>query len=84
MNESSEYAACHCLSPTELKIFELIGKGKTNEEIANELFIAKVTLRSHIRSIYRKLDFKTRTGDHSARTRLALFSREFFRESKKK
>ncbi|MBD3415442.1 MAG: hypothetical protein GF421_13575 [Candidatus Aminicenantes bacterium] len=55
------------LTPTEFKVLRHIGQGKSNEQIANEMFISKNTVRSHIKSIYAKL------GTHS-RLQLALYA----------
>jgi len=48
------------LTPTEFQVLRLIGKGKSNDEIANALFISKNTVRSHIKSIYSKLNTHSR------------------------
>jgi len=48
------------LTPTEFQVLKLIGQGKSNEEIAKILFISKNTVRSHIKSIYSKLDTHSR------------------------
>jgi two-component system, NarL family, response regulator LiaR len=55
------------LTPTEFRVLRHIGQGKSNEEIADDLFISKNTVRSHIKSIYAKL------GTHS-RLQLALYA----------
>ncbi len=48
------------LTPTEFQVLRLIGQGKSNDEIAEVLFISKNTVRSHIKSIYAKLDTHSR------------------------
>ena len=48
------------LTPTEFQVLRLIGQGKSNDEIAGILFISKNTVRSHIKSIYVKLDTHSR------------------------
>ncbi len=48
------------LTPTEFQVLRLIGQGKSNDEIAGTLFISKNTVRSHIKSIYAKLDTHSR------------------------
>jgi NarL family two-component system response regulator LiaR len=48
------------LTPTEFQVLRLIGQGKSNDEIAESLFISKNTVRSHIKSIYAKLDTHNR------------------------
>jgi len=48
------------LTPTEFQVLRLIGQGKSNDEIAEIMFISKNTVRSHIKSIYAKLDTHSR------------------------
>jgi NarL family two-component system response regulator LiaR len=48
------------LTPTEFQVLRLIGQGKSNDEIAEAMFISKNTVRSHIKSIYSKLDTHSR------------------------
>jgi NarL family two-component system response regulator LiaR len=48
------------LTPTEFQVLRLIGQGKSNDEIADAMFISKNTVRSHIKSIYAKLDTHSR------------------------
>jgi len=48
------------LSPQELKVFELMHKGITNKEIAEQLFISLSTVKSHINTIYSKLSISSR------------------------
>jgi len=48
------------LTPTEFQVLRLIGQGKSNDEIAESMFISKNTVRSHIKSIYAKLDTHNR------------------------
>jgi DNA-binding CsgD family transcriptional regulator len=44
----------------EKEIIALICKGKTNKEIAEELFIAPLTVRDHVSNIFRKVDVNRR------------------------
>jgi len=44
------------LSKREREIFELLKKGKTNKEIADELYISHNTVRTHRENILWKLD----------------------------
>ena len=48
------------LTPTEFQVLRLIGQGKSNDDIAGIMFISKNTVRSHIKSIYAKLDTHSR------------------------
>jgi len=58
----STRAATPALSNREKEILQLIVQGKINREIASELFIAEVTVRKNITSIYRKLDVTGRAS----------------------
>jgi NarL family two-component system response regulator LiaR len=51
----------HGLSPRESEILALICQGLTNEDLAERTFITMNTVKSHIRSIYRKIDVSTRS-----------------------
>ena len=48
------------LSERELEVLELVASGRTNAEIARDLFVAMGTVKSHTGNIYRKLDVKNR------------------------
>jgi DNA-binding NarL/FixJ family response regulator len=48
------------LTDTELKVLTLVGSGRSNDEIAHELFVAETTVRTHIRHIFEKLGLKSR------------------------
>ncbi|AOT69022.1 response regulator [Geosporobacter ferrireducens] len=49
------------LTVQEQKILDLIGLGKTNKEIAEELFIAEKTVRNYVSKIMKKIDVTNRT-----------------------
>jgi LuxR family maltose regulon positive regulatory protein len=49
------------LSERELEVLQLIGAGKSNREIASELFVSVGTVKTHVNNIYRKLDAHSRT-----------------------
>ena len=44
------------LSPRETEVLQLLSKGKSYSMIADELFIDKETVRTHIKNIYLKLE----------------------------
>lgn len=48
------------LSPREIEVLDLLERGSTTAEIADELFIARVTVRSHVAAICRKLQLPNR------------------------
>jgi NarL family two-component system response regulator LiaR len=49
------------ISKRELEVLELMAKGKSNQEIAGELYVSLSTIKTHITSLFEKLDVKRRT-----------------------
>lgn len=49
------------LSSRELAITKLVGEGKTNKEIAAELYLSIGTVKNHITQILQKLELRDRT-----------------------
>ncbi len=49
------------LTPREREVLILIGKGKSNQEIGDELFIGIKTVKTHVSSILAKLQVQDRT-----------------------
>jgi DNA-binding CsgD family transcriptional regulator len=48
------------LSPQELEIARAVGEGKTNKEIAAQLYLSPKTIEYHLANAYRKLDIHSR------------------------
>jgi DNA-binding CsgD family transcriptional regulator len=48
------------LSERELEVLSLLASGRTNSEVAKDLFISVGTVKSHTGNIYRKLEAKNR------------------------
>lgn len=49
------------LSERELEVLTLLASGKTNSEVARDLYVSVGTVKSHTGNIYRKLDARNRT-----------------------
>ena len=49
------------LTPQERRIFELIGQGCTNRQIAARLFLAEKTVKNYVSNMLRKLGMERRT-----------------------
>jgi predicted ATPase/DNA-binding CsgD family transcriptional regulator len=56
------------LTTREVEVLRLVAEGLTDVEVAERLVVSPRTVHSHLRSVYRKLDVKTR----SAATRYAI------------
>jgi len=59
-NESTKSKLNPNLTSQEIKILQLIQQGKSNKEIASDLFIELSTVKSHINKLYAKLQVKNR------------------------
>ncbi|HSG17333.1 MAG TPA: LuxR C-terminal-related transcriptional regulator, partial [Anaerolineae bacterium] len=49
------------LSVRELEVLDCLAEGLSNREIAQQLTISLTTVKTHTRTIYRKLDVNSRT-----------------------
>ena len=52
----------HGLTPRELEVLRLVAKGKTNKEIAKELFLSVKTIDRHLSNIFVKLGVSSRAA----------------------
>ena len=50
------------LTPRELDVLRMMGRGATNAEIARELFVSEATVKSHIGHIFTKLCLRDRAA----------------------
>jgi LuxR family maltose regulon positive regulatory protein len=58
--QSSDDEWIEPLTERELEVLQLIADGLTNQEIASKLYLSLNTVKAHTRSIYGKLDVKSR------------------------
>ena len=54
------------LTPSQLKVFIEMGKGKLNKQIAYDLEITEATVKAHITTVFKKLHINNRTQGGSA------------------
>jgi len=60
------------LTGRELDVLNLLADGKSNKEIGSQLFITETTVKSHLRSIFSKLNVLSRTEAITTATRRGL------------
>lgn len=62
VDPTGEGEPSHPLSPRELQVLALVATGRTNQQIADELFLAVKTIERHVGNILMKLDVPSRTA----------------------
>ena len=60
-NNTKTEAALVELTPREIEVLNLIGMGQTNREIAQKLYIAEATVKSHVTHILNRLNLGNRS-----------------------
>jgi DNA-binding NarL/FixJ family response regulator len=68
----AERVSGQALSPREIDVLQRMAVGKSNKEIGAELFISEGTVKTHIKSIFSKLDVVSRTEAVATATRRGL------------
>jgi DNA-binding NarL/FixJ family response regulator len=61
MRHRSEQRPVEALTERELEVLGLVGRGRSNKEIATDLGITERTARTHVSNILGKLDLQSRT-----------------------
>src|SRR6266436_8746436 len=59
-NKLAERVGSESLSERELDVLKLMAQGKSNKEIGSALFISSGTVKSHVKSIFAKLNVNSR------------------------
>ena len=67
---SSEEGRVDDLTPQERRIFDLIGDGHTNRQIAAEMFLAEKTVKNYVSNLLAKLGMSRRTEAAALAARL--------------
>ncbi len=73
--KESEEGAIATLTPQEHRIFDLIGEGWSNRQIAEELFLAEKTVKNYVSNLLAKLGMSRRTEAAAFAARLEERSR---------
>lgn len=73
--KNSDEGAIDSLTPQEHKIFDLIGEGYSNRQIADELFLAEKTVKNYVSNLLSKLGMSRRTEAAAFAARLDERSR---------
>lgn len=68
----AEHLPTESLTPRELEVLALLAQGNPNKRIASALDITEVTVKSHVQSIFRKLNVLSRTEATAVATRRGL------------
>jgi DNA-binding NarL/FixJ family response regulator len=59
------------LTPQERRIFDLIGQGRTNRQIAQEMYLAEKTVKNYVSNLLAKLGMSRRTEAAALAARVA-------------
>ncbi len=73
--KQSEEGVIATLTPQERRIFQLIGDGQSNRQIADELFLAEKTVKNYVSNLLAKLGMSRRTEAAAFAARLEERSR---------
>ena len=60
------------LSSREIQVLDLVAAGRSNTEVAEELFVSETTVKSHLAHIFSKLNVNSRTAAVSAARRKGI------------
>ena len=61
LSDPAELLEQHSITQREFEVLELMAKGHSNQEIADQLFVSLNTVKTHSSNLFSKLDVKRRT-----------------------
>lgn len=61
-SQQAHHGALALLTTRERDVLVLIGEGKTNAEVAQQLFVGEGTVKTHINHLFAKLDLRDRSA----------------------
>ncbi|MBR0566044.1 response regulator transcription factor [Azoarcus sp. L1K30] len=74
VNKLAAGISTEALTGRELEVLRLLAEGRSNKEIGNQLYISQSTVKSHLRSIFNKLNVLSRTEAIAVATRRGLLT----------
>jgi DNA-binding NarL/FixJ family response regulator len=74
--EQPKSPTAEALTPRQVTVLELLGRGLSNKEIASELGLTENTVKVHLAHVYRILDVTTRTAAVRKAGRAGLIDHE--------
>ena len=69
------FSASVPLSPREMEVLSLLADGKSNQEIADSLFVSTNTIKTHVARLYEKLEVRRRTEAVSKARQLGILEK---------
>ena len=64
------------LTPRELEVLELVAEGRSNQAIAERMFVTLRAVEKHVTSIFTKLDLPASSDDHRRVLAVLTFLRD--------
>lgn len=74
INKLAAGISTEALTGRELEVLSLLAEGRSNKEIGSQLYISQSTVKSHLRSVFAKLNVLSRTEAIAVATRRGLLS----------
>ena len=76
--QDSDVGRVEALTPQERRIFDLIGEGYSNRQIADEMFLAEKTVKNYVSNLLAKMGMSRRTEAAAIAARIDERSRNSY------